>query len=51
MKIKIKLWLMQEVERRNEERIEAYEKQRKEASQPRKRKPMGNRGKSRKRQG
>ena len=49
MKIKIKLWLMREVDRRNEERIEAYENQRKEASQPRKRKPMGNRDKDRKR--
>ena len=48
MKIKIKLWLLREIERRNDERIEAYTKTRKPPSQPRQRKPMGNRGKHKK---
>lgn len=49
MKIKIKLWLMREIERRNDERIVAYTKTRKPPSQPRKRKPMRNKGKHKKR--
>lgn len=48
MHIRIKLLLMQEIERRNQERIEAYEKQRKGTFQPRKRKAKRNRGKPRK---
>lgn len=39
---------MKEIERRNQERIEAYENQRKRPSQPRKRKAKTNRGKPRK---
>ena len=48
MHIRIKLLLMREIERRNQERIEAYKDQRKGVSQPRKRKPKGNKGKPRK---
>lgn len=48
MHIRIKLLLMREVERRNQERIEAYENQRKGTFQPRKRKAKRNRGKPRK---
>ena len=48
MHIRIRLLLMKEIERRNDERIRAYENQRKRPSQPRKRKARGNRGKPRK---
>ena len=48
MHIRIKLLLMREIERRNQERIEAYENQRKGTFQPRKRKAKRNRGKPRK---
>lgn len=48
MHIRIKLLLMKEIERRNEERIKAYENQRKGPSKPRKRKAKGNRGKTKK---
>jgi len=48
MNLRIKLLLMKEIERRNEERIKAYVNQRKGLSQPRKRKTKGNRGKHKK---
>lgn len=48
MHIRIKLLLMWEIERRNQERIEAYEKQRKQPSGKRKKKPLGNRDKGKK---
>lgn len=48
MHIRIKLLLMREIERRNDERIKAYEEQRKGSCQPRKRKAKRNRGKPRK---
>lgn len=51
MKITIKLWLLREIEGRNQQRIEAYKKTRKASSKPRKKKPMRNRGKHGKRQG
>lgn len=51
MKIKIKLWLMREIEERNQQRIEVYNATRKPPSKPRKEKPMRNRGKRRKEPG
>ncbi len=45
MKIRIKLLLMKEIERRNQERIEAFEEPRKPTFQPRKRKTKRNRKK------
>lgn len=48
MHIRIKLLLMKEIERRNQERIEAFENQRNGPFQPRKRKTKRNRGKPRK---
>ena len=42
MHIRIRLLLMQEIERRNQEHIEAYENQRKGLSKKRKKKPMRN---------
>lgn len=47
MKIKEKLRLMREIERRNEARIEAYRKARKALFQTLKRNPKGNREKKR----
>ena len=49
MHIRIKLLLMREIERRNQERIEAYKDQRNGTFQPRKRKTKRNRGKTKKR--
>lgn len=51
MNIRIWLLLMREINQRNDERIKAYENQRKGASQPRKRKPKGNKDKPVKRPG
>lgn len=48
MHIRIKLLLMQEIERRNQERIEAYKDQRNGTFQPRKRKAKRNRDKPKK---
>ncbi len=48
MNIRIRLLLMQEIERRNEESIEAW-KQRKGTFQPRKKKAKRNKGKPKKR--
>lgn len=45
MKIRIRLILMQEIERRNAEKIEAYKSTRKSLVQPRKEKPMRNKAK------
>lgn len=49
MKIKIKLWIMREIDRRNEERIATYTEGRRPPVQKPKKEPMGNRGKHRKR--
>lgn len=49
MHIRIKLLLMQEIERRNQEHIALHEEQRKDTFQPRKRKAKGNKVKTRKR--
>lgn len=49
MHIRIKLLLMKEIERRNQERIVAFGNQRKGPFQPRKRKTKRNRGKTKKR--
>ena len=46
MHIRIRLMLMKEIEHRNEERIKAYENQRKGPSKTRKKKARGNRGKA-----
>lgn len=48
MHIRIKLLLLREIEHRNEKHIEAYEKQRKQPSGKRKKKPLGNRDKGKK---
>lgn len=48
MRIKVKLRLQREINRRNEEHIEAYREKRKSLSQPRQEKPMRNRGKPKK---
>ncbi|MBR2226749.1 MAG: hypothetical protein IJ893_02650 [Bacteroidales bacterium] len=48
MHIRIRLLLMKEIERRNEERIKAFENQRKGSSQPRKRKTKRNRDRPKK---
>lgn len=48
MKIKAKLWFLREINRRNEEHIEAYREKRQPPSQPRQEKPMRNRGKPKK---
>ena len=49
MKIKIKLWLLKEIDQRNEKRIKAYEEKRKPPSQPHQEKPMRNRAKPKER--
>lgn len=49
MRIKIRLLLMKEVDRRNSERIEAYSKARKPTGNRRKKKPMRNRAKPKER--
>ena len=48
MHIRIRLLLMKEIERRNEDRIKAFEEQRKGTFQPRKRKAKRNKGKPKK---
>lgn len=48
MKIKVKLWLLREINRRNEEHIRVYREKRQPPSQPRQEKPMWNRDKPRK---
>ena len=48
MNIRIKLLLMQEIERRNQERIEAYKNQQNGTFQPKMRKTKRNRGQPRK---
>lgn len=48
MKIRLKLWLLREINQRNEERIEAYKEKRQPPSQPRQGKPMRNRDKPKK---
>ena len=47
MKVKAKLRLLREIERRNEEHIRAYKEKRKPPSQPRQGKPMWDKGKPR----
>lgn len=48
MHIRIKLLLLREIERRNQERVDAYEEQRKGPAKKRKKKPLGNRDKDKK---
>lgn len=47
MKIKVKLWLLKEIDQRNEKRVKAYREKRKPPSQPRQEKPMRNKAKPR----
>ena len=48
MKIRIKLLLLREIERRNDERIAAFVDRRKRPSGPTKKRPMRNRAKPKK---